>query len=175
MDEYRCSVNDLPQRLYRVDYLGSQTTCSDEDGFQAADTTTLYSKDKMDLFKEAVVNHLDWNSHGASPFISVFSDREHAENWACKEPWRSKFMREDTLESGRWTLSVTNPAALNETYVFQVKRLEGCLGFKIPSNARQNERSGEYLCLHKIPIIAIIEKRNSEQVQNGKAIKCLGC
>jgi hypothetical protein len=172
--EYCCSIHALPHRLYRVDYPGSQTIFSDKDGFRAADTTTLYSKDKPNVFKEAVVKHLDWNYRGTSPFISLFSDQEHAQNWACKEPWRSKYTGEGTPKDS-WTLCVIDPAELSETFVFQLKRLEVCLDFKIPNNARQNERSGEYLCLHKIPITAIIEKRDSEQVHNGKGFECLGC
>ena len=80
MDGYRCYVEALPRQLYRVDYPGSQTIFSYEEGFKAADTTTFYGKD-IKTFKEAGMNHLNWAYRGALPFISVFSDREHAENW----------------------------------------------------------------------------------------------
>ncbi|GAW17507.1 hypothetical protein ANO14919_069650 [Xylariales sp. No.14919] len=87
MDQYRRRPEELPRNLYRVDYLGSQTTRTDEE-LKAADTTTFYgnSEREQGLFREAVQNHFTWSYRGRSPFVSFFSDWDHAAKWGRKEP-----------------------------------------------------------------------------------------
>ena len=86
MEKYIC--RDLPDALYRVNYPGSRTTFSTEQGFEAADTTTTFGPGESNKFKQAIVKHFTWGCRDPLPFISLFSDENHAMNWGCKEPWR---------------------------------------------------------------------------------------
>ncbi|CAG9948786.1 unnamed protein product [Clonostachys rosea f. rosea IK726] len=160
MNQYRCRPEELPPNLYRVQYSESQTTRTDE-GLKAVNTTTVYgdSEHERALFKQAVGRHLTWSYRGRSPFVSLFSDRNHAENWGCAEPWRgSKPYRE------QWTLYTIETSLLGETYVFKVSELVDTLGVRIPERADQHKR-GSYLCLHRVPAYAILEERAGRDVK----------
>ena len=90
MNEYVCSDRDIPSKLYRVHYPGSRTAFSSQQGFTASDTTKTFGSDELDDFKRAIEKHFTWSYRDPLPFISLFSDQEHAENWGRKEPWRGK-------------------------------------------------------------------------------------
>ncbi|KAI0415741.1 hypothetical protein F5X98DRAFT_388631 [Xylaria grammica] len=162
MDQYRCRPEELPRNLYRVQYPESQTTRTDE-GLKATNTTTFYGNSdyELGLFKQAVENHFTWSYRGRSPFISFFSDREHAENWGCTEPWGGSDPHRD-----QWTLCTIDTCLLEEIYVFKVSRLVDALGVKIPERAGQHER-GSYICLHKVPARAILEEKAGSDVKYG--------
>ncbi|EED14475.1 hypothetical protein TSTA_106850 [Talaromyces stipitatus ATCC 10500] len=154
MNQYCCRPEELPLHLYRVHYPESQTTLTGE-GLKATDTTTLYgnSTHELSLFKQAVEDHFTWGYRGRSPFISFFSDRNHAENWGCTEPWRGS-----NPHSEEWTLCTIDISLLDGVHVFKVSRLVDALGVRIPKRAEQHE-GGSYICLHKVPAHAIREKR----------------
>ena len=86
MDPYICHKSDIPNTLYRVHYPESQTAFSDDGGFSAADTTTIYAANKLIKFKKTIVNQFTSSRRANLLFISLFSDREHAVNWGRKEP-----------------------------------------------------------------------------------------
>jgi hypothetical protein len=142
MNEYRCQPEELPHHLYRVHYPESQTTRA-EVGFKATDTTTVYGNHDLCLFKQAVEDHFTWGYRGRSPFISLFSDRDHAEKWGCAEPWLGSNPHRE-----QWSLFTIDTSLLKEVYVFKVSWLVDALGVKIPERAVQHER-GSYICLHK--------------------------
>ncbi|KAK5635865.1 hypothetical protein RRF57_011577 [Xylaria bambusicola] len=160
MDQYRCRPEELPRNLYRVQYPKSRTNQSDE-GLTAADTTTIYgdSEHQRGLFRLAVENHFTWSYRGASPFISLFSDREHAVSWACSEPWRGS-----SPHSEDWTFCTISTSLLHEVYVFKVSSLVDELRVKIPEKAEQHKKGG-YICLHRVPEHAIIEEQLPRDVK----------
>ncbi|KAM5357656.1 hypothetical protein ACJZ2D_016044 [Fusarium nematophilum] len=158
MDQFRCLPEDLPRELYRVHYPESQTTCSAE-GFLASDTITVYNDIERDLFKAAVENQFTWGYRSPLPFIAVFSDRDHTENWACKEPWHGPSHRR-----GQWTLNKIDTAELCNTHIFKLSQLITALGVRIPDRAAQHAK-GAFLCLHKIPARAINETRDEDYVR----------
>lgn len=160
MNQYRCRPEELPRSLYRVHYSGSQTTRTDE-GLEAADTATFYgdSERERGLFKQAVEDHFTWGYRGHSPFISLFSDRNHAENWGCTEPWRGSNAHRE-----QWTLYTIDTSLLEEIYVFKVSRLVNALGLRIPEKAEQHEQ-GSYICLHRVPAHAILEEEAGSDVK----------
>jgi hypothetical protein len=82
MDELRRQPFELPRFLYREGYSGSKTTCTASAGLEAANTTTVYRINQQHLLKLAVENHFTWAYRGHSHFISLFSEGEHAWNWA---------------------------------------------------------------------------------------------
>ncbi|KAI3322850.1 hypothetical protein HD806DRAFT_536031 [Xylariaceae sp. AK1471] len=153
-------VKELPRNLYRVHYSESQTTLTDE-GLEAADTTTFYgdSEREKGLFRQAVEDHFTWGYRGRSPFVSLFSDRNHAENWGCAEPWRGSNSHRE-----QWTLYTIDTSLLEEIYVFKVSGLVDALGVRIPEKAKQHEQRS-YICLHRVPAHAILEEKDGIDVR----------
>lgn len=117
------------------------------------------SERERDLFKQAVENHFTWSYWGFSMFISLFSDRSHAENWGRKEPWLMP-----NKQSGHWTLLTIDASFLEKACVFKVRRLIDALGVKIPEKAGQHQE-GPYICLHKVPAHAIVEELDGSLIK----------
>lgn len=159
MDAYVCSKFDIPNELYRVDYPGSQTTFSGTNGFSASNTSKVYGNKALAEFKQAVVNQFTWGCRDSLPFISLFSDRDHAENWGRKEPWRKH-----KGPNGDWSLHVIDTTKLKDAHqLFKLSDLLDKLNLNIPDFASQHIR-GAFLCLHRVPIQAIVERRNPSEV-----------
>ncbi|KAJ6279023.1 hypothetical protein J3E71DRAFT_363604 [Bipolaris maydis] len=163
MDPYVCSKFEIPDTLYRVDYSTSRTAFSSTEGFSAADTTKIYAANEMTEFKQAIVNQFTWSCRADLPFISLFSDREHAENWGRLEPWRGH-----QSPRGDWSLCVIDTTVLKGTgRFFKLNDLIEELSLTIPNPAVQHIR-GAFLCLHRIPAEAIVETRNPEEVEKDR-------
>ena len=59
METYICS--DVPPVLYRIDYPGSGTTWTSQEGFKATDTSRAFGgKDLLD-FKRSIEKSLTWS------------------------------------------------------------------------------------------------------------------
>lgn len=161
MESYRCS--DVPPKLYRIDYPGSRTTWTSQEGFKATDTSrTFGGKDLLDS-KRSIEKSFTWSCRDPSPFISLFSDREHAENWGCREPWLGNHRTE-----GGWTLYVIDTTESRRTTLFfNFSSLVRGLSLDIPERAQQHVE-GAYLSLHRIPPAAVIEERTPAQVEEGE-------
>jgi hypothetical protein len=163
MESYICA--DIPHELYRMDYPGSRTTYTSEAGFKAADTNKTFESSNLHDFKQAVENQFRWSCRDPLPFISLFSDRKHAENWRHKKPWHGSPDQE-----GHWALYVINTTELRKTTsIFKLGSLIAVLNLDIPEGAQQHIQ-GAYLCLHRIPPAAIIQKRTPAQVEEGKCV-----
>lgn len=104
-----------------------------------------------------------WNYRGPLPFISLFSEREHAENWGLKEPWQQ---RPNSLTK-QWTLFAINTEVLEDAVFFSLKELVEDHQVQIPDAAKQHIH-GAYICLHRIPAAAITDQRNPNQVLDDK-------
>ena len=165
MDAYVCSKNDIPDDLYRVNYPDSRTAFSTTKGFSASDTTKVYDTSELAEFKQAIVNQFTWSCRASSPFVSLFSDRAHAESWGRKEPWhRHKGLSDD------WSLHVIDTTKLKDTNrFFKLSDLWEELDLDLPVGAGQHIR-GAFLCLHRIPIDAIVEKRSPGEVRAGELL-----
>ncbi|KAK3401396.1 hypothetical protein B0T20DRAFT_114204 [Sordaria brevicollis] len=77
---------DLPSTLWHVRHGGSQSCAAPQGGFTAASGFRKLKND-ADLALQAAL-HFDWYTHTyeatldwKSPFISVFDNKRHAENW----------------------------------------------------------------------------------------------
>ncbi|POM62011.1 hypothetical protein PHPALM_28881 [Phytophthora palmivora] len=68
----------MPPRLFRVRYDRSMSL--------TARTTPDFSTESE--FERDVEQHLDWSNPNPTPFVSTFSVRRHAENWAYKRAER---------------------------------------------------------------------------------------
>ena len=155
--------SNAPDQLYRVDYSGSRTRYTPLEGFKATDTLKVFDADELDDFKQAIEKHFHWRFRELDPFITLFSDREHAENWGRTEPWQK-----DLGSEGGWALYVIDTAELETTTsLFKLSTLVEKLNVHIPQGARQHVRGG-FVCLHHIPSTAIAEKRTPRQIEDGK-------
>ncbi|KAF7126146.1 hypothetical protein CNMCM5793_002568 [Aspergillus hiratsukae] len=160
MEKYQLSKERLPLELYRIQYPGSRTTYFEEEGFTAAHRTKVYREQDVDDFKSDVVKQFTWHCRDPLPFISLFSDLDHAENWGLKRPWQG-----DAADSNdnEWTLFVIDTKLLDSSCFFNLEDLVNGLRLEIPDKAEQHI-SGAYLCLHTIPAFAIVDKMDPGQV-----------
>lgn len=156
--EYRLSNESVPSRLYRIDYPGSRTGYSGSEGFIAAHRTKTYADQANSEFKRDIVKQFTWDCRDPVPFISLFSDREHAENWGLKQPWRGKA---PYLSRSNWALYVIDTNRLEDACFFRLQDLVEDLGLRLPDKADQHV-SGTY-----IPPAAIVERIDPEQVKIG--------
>lgn len=104
MERYRVT-HSLPLYLYRVQYQGSQTAFDHESGLRARDTTSFFNEDNE--FCDSIIQAFTWGSVVASPYIALFSEKSHAENWLLS--WGSQEHQERQLIT-------INTRRLNETY-----------------------------------------------------------
>jgi hypothetical protein len=146
MDRLRERQDSLPKYFYRVQYSGTQTTAGPPPrGFCAAGPTTPYREDDLNGFRAAVERQYTWLNRFATCFISVFSDRDHAKNWAN--------MFKDR-ETSVWAIDTSQ---LKDVYVFSLRRLVAELGVNIPEGARNQIKAG-YMCLNEIPFKAVEQR-----------------
>jgi len=143
MNSYQVDRRAFPLTLYRVDYPGAQATYSRQSGFQAAGNfTPCYAQG----LRNSVGYHLDWRSRMKSPFISAFSNREHAHNWA--RVWRENNGYKHCL------IMVISIKADHGVVVFRVADLVDRLG--ISTSLEPSQYESEYLCFRRIPPEAIL-------------------
>lgn len=165
MERYACRQHDIPRLLYRVHYPGARVDFSPETGFTARDRTRTFSNGDLVEFAQAITHQFTWNHRDPLPFISLFSDLEHAQNWGCKTPWSANGTTRD-----RWTLYTINTASLMGTHTFfKLSDIVRMLGVTIPERARQHIE-GAFICLHHIPITAIQESRADTEVEQGTTL-----
>lgn len=160
MEKFRRHPAGLPFNLYRVQYPGCQTALSDN-GLAARDINIIYSENEMDAFRQSIIDQLTWSHCGAQPYITCFSDKDHAENWALKEPWNP-----DERDKDSWSILTINTRFMPETYVFSLNDLVTHLDLELPGRASQHEK-GAYLCLHRIPTSAIVNSASPREVKDG--------
>ena len=163
MEKFRRRRAELPANLYRVQYPGCQTALSGN-GLQAKETNVTYTEDDMNAFRESIIKQLTWGHRGDQPYITCFSEKDHAENWACKEPWSHGEYGNES-----WSLLTIDTELMPETYVFSLKDLVTQLDLALPEMASQHVKGG-YLCLHRIPTTAIVYSASAREVKNGEQV-----
>ncbi|KAF3925736.1 hypothetical protein AA313_de0209775 [Arthrobotrys entomopaga] len=81
-NRYRLRWNQIPPKLYRVDYPSSATEFDEDYGFIAGYQVSPYSgTPTISQFYKLVKLHLIWESTFMSRYISTFEDKKHALNW----------------------------------------------------------------------------------------------
>ena len=149
MDQLRFDLTWLPAELYRVQYPNCQTTYCSATGLRARDTSTFYSEKEKDAFRQSIVNQFTWGWRQPTPYITVFSDKKHAENWALSYSRRvgdsCKVIRIDSRE-------------LRHVYVFKLSDLQARLDFEVPVGASQHVE-GAFLCLHRIRNVLYLDPK----------------
>ncbi|KAJ5543648.1 hypothetical protein N7513_004780 [Penicillium frequentans] len=167
MNKFRLSPTDVPTSLYRVQYGDSMTAYDIHEGLEAADTVTFYdddggdeqeAEDTLQEFGDEVEQHLSWNTDYKSMFISLFSQRRHAENWMLDRYTR--------LGSRNCTLLQISTATLNGFLIFRAEEIVDALSLSIPE-AAQASVAREYLIAHYIPPRAIIRSQSVDEMLAG--------
>ncbi|KAM7198957.1 hypothetical protein V8F33_004694 [Rhypophila sp. PSN 637] len=117
-------------------------------GLEAQDTQKFASSEPFDRdkFRDMVLNHIDWEYRGKSPFISLLPDPRGAINWGRKLELRTE---------KDWRLVEIETAELLCFKVVDVlaRRLRAVL----PETEYSYFFKFEYLCLHQVPSEAIIQ------------------
>ncbi|KAG8852731.1 hypothetical protein FRB91_006065 [Serendipita sp. 411] len=143
MSPYQLRRGDFPITLYRIHYPGSQTTFSRQLGLESASDFTPY---RVKGLRNAVKYHIDWQCDIPSPFISTFSNRGHALNWA--RTWRAN-NGDQPCKIVELVIEANDGVA-----VFRLADLVDGLG--ITTTLEPSQYRSEYLCLHNIPPEAIV-------------------
>jgi hypothetical protein len=79
INPYKCT--HPPKTLWKVIHSGTQSQRDLFTGDLIASDSTRIIRDESEL-KQAVEAHIDWLGRQPSCFLSVFSDEQHARNWA---------------------------------------------------------------------------------------------
>lgn len=138
-----------PSRGYRVQYEGAWTTVTTIGGLQASSIFPNPSRGFTDTkLKQLTSEHLDWNSCQGSPFISIFTDLGHAEDWALK--WSER--------NGGKVASVLVIDCNKITRLLSVREVVDHLGIHIPEMLPE-QYEDEYIAINQIPTEAIVESR----------------
>ena len=163
MDHLR--TQELPEKLYRVQYDRSQSTFSYATlgaDLQAKDTTAFYGLLQLGSIKTAVQNQFEWGHRGSQPFITVFSDKEYAMAWALLAPWNSNQKGSSYFEL--YTIDTTHLGP--DTYVFKLSTLVEYLDVTLPVGPANHVKGG-YLFLHRVPGSALVERQTREEIAEG--------
>lgn len=162
MDIFDLSWREIPSVLYRVQYSESATIYDVHEGLEARDMDTLYEEeDSLPDFCDAVEQHLSWDQHYMSIFISLFVNRTHAENWMLE--------RHSRFRSRNCMLLEINTAELRDYYVFRAEELVDTLSLSISERAR-DRIAGDYLVVHHIPPVAIIGRHTIHDIEMGRSL-----
>lgn len=162
MESYTCSPQDIPNLLYRIHYPGARVDYLPETGFSARDRERTFSDGELDQFAQAINHHFTWSYRDPLPFISLFSDLEHAQNWGCKTPWSPH-----GIARYPWTLHTIDTTSIRRTHTFfKLSDIIDIPGITIPEKAQQHIK-GAYICLYDIPSSAIGETRTNTEVEQG--------
>jgi hypothetical protein len=163
MEKFHCHHAVLPFNLYWVHYPGCQTALSGN-GLEAKDIKVIYSDDEMNAFLQSIIEQLTWGHHGAQPYITCFSDKDHVENWALREPWNPSERDKDS-----WSLLTIDTRFMLETSIFSLNDLVTHLDLALPERASQHVK-GAYLCFHRIPTSAIVNSASPREVKGGTQV-----
>jgi hypothetical protein len=150
----------LPLTVYRVDYPGAQTTYSQQWGFLAAGNFTPHHVTGL---RRSVEYHLNWQCRTPSPYISVFSNRQHALNWA--RVWSEN--------NGYGTCDIVEIRIKREHGVMVFCVADLVTRFRVPTTLMPAQYHSEYLCFRCIPSEAIVRRdpvyqgMRYKQAQNG--------
>ncbi|KAI9745075.1 MAG: hypothetical protein M1818_001353 [Claussenomyces sp. TS43310] len=147
MERIQLPSFEIPSKLYRIHYAGSQTGC-DDGGFWAVELRYCTSVSRA---LETIESHVNWWSNEPSPWISTFSNRAAAENWALT--WKRNNNGQDC-----------------DVVEIDGSRLLDCLIVRVRDVLHPMERpysSMEYLVLHHVPQDAIVRWKSTRHLEVG--------
>lgn len=155
MDMFGLHTDEIPRILYRVQYRKSRTAYWADRGLEARDIDTRYNEEDLVEFGDAIQRHLNWDRQYTTIFISLFSDRSHAENWMLER--HSRFHDRDC------TFLEIDMNSLRDHYVFRAEEIVDTLSLSVPT-AAQASIAKEYLVVHHIPPIAVLRRQTVHDI-----------
>lgn len=178
--------HNKPPRGYRVQYPGAWTTVTTIGGLQASSIFPNPSRGFTDeKLKSLTYDHLDWNyadhksssfsrrttststsaPSGGSPFISIFTDLLHAEDWAMK--WNQR-----NSGSGKSPARILEIDCGKITRLLSVKEVVDSLGIVI-EGLEPEQYEDEYLAVNQIPAEAILKESPVDFLVSSSSDGCL--
>ena len=115
-----------------------------DSGIEAAGTDTLVHNFTMNKYRQSLANHFDRKSRVPSPYISLFSDRTHADN--CALDWvKWNNVERNTVAS----VVEVDTSTLQLSCFFHSQRLVEEFDLRGVDTVVHHS---EYLCLYHIPV-----------------------
>jgi hypothetical protein len=154
----RCSKVERLDKLSRVNYAESRTVLSSTEGFRAVDTTKGFGANELAEFKKAIYK------------VSSRGVAEPVCHSSLSSPSASMLdpLRRYKGPRGNWSPHVIDPTILKSTnQFFKVNDLVEELGSN-DSQRRLAAYPGAFLCHHRIPNEAIVERRNPQKSRGGE-------
>jgi hypothetical protein len=145
----------LPTKFYRVQYPGCQTSYSEEHVLSARDKSTIPTN--IEQLGRFVEESFTWGSTTCNPFINLFSEKDHAVNWAIKESERT---------NQNYLVISIDTSDLKRSHVIKLSTVVQNLNITIPEGARSHIHNA-YLYLHEIPARSICSVETSEELMRG--------
>ncbi|KAJ0100683.1 hypothetical protein J7T55_002026 [Diaporthe amygdali] len=149
LSSYECE--QLPQFLWRVTHSETQSL-----GYMASDSTQTFQNPGH--LKDAVSIHIHWR-HRPSCFLSTFSDRDHAINWA-KDRFRRNTQAGTTPDDQIVEIHEIDTTNLSiGTHVIAMDWLKSAL------HLTYDYSKHEYLILHRIPTESVVRVQSLSEIE----------
>ena len=152
MDNLQLQPHKIPLRLYRVNYAGTMSAYTPGEGIKAA-TIGIAPPLRSDqsMFLQSLKSHL------VSPYVSLFENKRHAENWALS--WKKNNERECHVIE----IDGTQLSEIKFFHPYEIElQLDVSAGVIFPIVDRD-----EFVCLGLIPNHAIIGSRSTSAIDYG--------
>lgn len=173
LDYYACRNDRLPPSLWRSNDPSSRARFNETNLHLQAACQTI--PENLDELEQALIHHLNWYSGVASPFISTFSDREDAENWALKKVKNLKkaahFVDENSLDLSLYEFDTAR--VTDYTWVLHFRTMIDRLGIDDPNIKFVTKN--EYLILNFVPstVTKVSELQYQPSVFGGRELSDL--
>ncbi len=130
LGDYEISHDDLPNVLWRVTHSKSQYRPDPATGDHLARYMAIDAITDEASLKLRAANHFDWNSREGSCFLSAFTDKEHATNWA-------RMRHHDSCNGEVYITRIITTMLPTDAHVFDATWLSNKLG--IPHKYSEHE------------------------------------
>lgn len=149
------NLQTRPAVAYRIVFHNSCTIPTPDGGLVAPRSLDARASDA--IFTDAVQNHIDWSSRTFSPFVSLFYDKKHAENWTNKLLGKRRRTEYDLL-----TIDI---AKLSNKKVYNLGILLSTPDIRTQLQPEQYEK--ELLVLGEILGEAVVAREKYQMASNG--------
>ncbi|KAM0714211.1 hypothetical protein Q7P37_009998 [Cladosporium fusiforme] len=137
-----------PTTFFRVESDSSRARWRERKGIVARKKTALSFRRACPEFLEMVENHLDWGSGVPSPFISVYSEMQRAQQEADR--------RMEEGHNGVVIWEIDTYKARNKVEYRNLRPFTEKYGIHIPGRALNNSKY-EWIFLNRIPDAMIVK------------------
>ena len=129
-----------------------------DDGLFSLDESSIYGNDNIDAFADSVVRQFTWSNRRPTPWISFFSDRDHAKNWTLH------LYNHDEKDFTLLTVDTSRCAAV---LIFRLETLQQQLSLRTPDGALTH-LPGCYVALLSSPSSVVISVETRAEIGNGE-------